>query len=333
MQAAAKVHFLNCISSPEIRDMNRGVVFVLIFVVAAAFRDVWFADIFQKFKFFEIVLVGFSLATVIFGAAVTIRMPNQWRKVGLAWKDTLAAVIGTAAAWLSYFYALKTLEPAVVNTIHSGFGSVTLVFIGGMGARLSQMPRINRTERVLTLGLMLTLLFLTAIVLFGLSGLTDRGWIENLIGLILAFASGSFIALSTEFTRRMNDQGITPEAVLAIRFIAIIAISAGVVSSNEGSSLLAVDGALAELVLASLVLMVAPIYVLQLGIARTSAVSVWILLSIGPCLVFAVQLLDGRLAMSSHTLIGILLYSVFAIWIAFSRKYEQIPKIRVEQPD
>ena len=125
----------------------------------------------------------------------------------------------------------------------------------------------------------------------------------------------------------------TPEAVLAIRFIAIIAISAGVVSSNEGSSLLAVDGALAELVLASLVLMVAPIYVLQLGIARTSAVSVWILLSIGPCLVFAVQLLDGRLAMSSHTLIGILLYSVFAIWIAFSRKYEQIPKIRVEQPD
>ena len=43
---------------------------VLIFTLSQAFRDVYFGDVFQRYDFFVIILIAFSLSTVIF-AAVT----------------------------------------------------------------------------------------------------------------------------------------------------------------------------------------------------------------------------------------------------------------------
>ncbi len=302
--------------------MNSGVVYILIFVLSAGFRDVWFAGLFQKADFFGIVLISFSLALILFSIFVQARMPGQWRLVGQAWKETFAANLATAAAWLSYFLALKSLEPAVVNTLHSGFASVSLMGLAVIGVPIAGAGAPSRRERFLTAGLLLVLLYLAAMVLWGLTGLSNRGLEENMLGLGLAFASGTFIALATEGTRRMNQKGVGPEAVLAVRFIAIIVISGAAVGLDDASAL-PTGRDLGLLGVAALCLIVAPLYMLQIGVARTSALSVWILLALGPSLVFCVQFLDGRLRPSLYTLAGIALYSLIAIWMALGRKYER----------
>ena len=86
--------------------LDMGALLVLGFVVAGAARDVFFGGIFQQYRFFDVVQVSFGLATVLFAGLVAIRAPAQFRLVARLWRETLLANLGTACAWLSYFFAL-----------------------------------------------------------------------------------------------------------------------------------------------------------------------------------------------------------------------------------
>ncbi len=294
--------------------MNWGVGLILLFVAAAAARDVFFGHVFQQYRFFDIVLVSFSIATLLFGSVVLSRQRAQLVRLKDQWGDIVRANIGTAAAWLSFFVALKTLEPAIVNTIHTGMGSVTLVGLGAMGWHISRPVPLRPLEVAIQAGVLFSLLALSAVVLLNVSGLTTRTASENLIGLVFAFASGVFISLTSDVTRRMHDNGITAEAVLAVRFFLMIGIAAGMhlVGTGEGAPLTDA-AALARVTGAALVLIVAPLYALQLGLVRISAVGTWIILALGPCLVFAAQAFDGRLHYSPYTLACIIAYSALVI--------------------
>lgn len=304
--------------------MNWGVVLVLSFVAAGALRDVFFAGVFQQFRFFDVVLVSFSLATAIFLAVVIVRMPDQLRALRRVWREGLMANLGTAAAWLSYFHALKMLEPSVVNTIHAGIGSVTLVGLGAMGIHVSRPARVTGIERLFSFGVFLSLLAISAVVVLGLSGLPNRALPQNLFGLLLAFASGVFIAVSSDVTKRMNDRGVTPEGVLAVRFVALILVAAiaAVFGGGDGAPL--TDwSSFGRIAVASLLLIVLPLYLFQVGLVRTSAVSAWIIMALGPCLVFAAQFLDGRILYSPYSLGCIALYATFAILANLARRFEK----------
>ena len=313
--------------------MNRGVVYILIFVVATAFRDVFFGGVFQKFRFFDVMLIAFSLTTAIFSTVVAIGMRDQIRALARAWRETLVVNLGTAAAWLSYFYALKLLEPAIVNTIHTGAGPLTLVGLSALGLHISRPTTVRRIERFVHLGTFSTLMALSAVVLLDLSGLPGRGIWQNTLGLGLAFASGGFIAASSDVTKRMHERGVRAEAVLAVRFIAIVMIGAFMASHGHG------DGepvssarSFAIVAGAALVLIAAPVYVLQLGLARISALSTWVLISLGPALVFVAQLLDSRIAYSVFTLGCIALYSACVVSSTLLRRFEADRKPRAARP-
>ena len=304
--------------------MNLGIVFTVLFVIAAAARDVLFGGLFQAYRFFDIVLVAFGLAGVFFLSLVAWRQPEQFAALRRTWKDCVIANVGTAAAWTSFFFALKILEPAIVNTIHTGTGSVTLVILGALGFHVAKKARIRAREWVLQLGVLAALVALAAVVLLDLSGLRGRATGENLVGLALAFASGVFISLTSDVTKRMHERGVTAEGVLAVRFWAGIVLAALMVAAGVGDGRpLADPASLATVGAAGFLLIVLPLYLFQLGLARTSAVSVWVIQAVGPCLVFAGQLLDGRLTPSAWTLAAIAAYSVLVIAAALSRKYER----------
>ena len=304
--------------------MNWGVLFTVAFVLAAVARDVLFAGIFQAYRFFDVVLVTFGLTGLLSLVLIAVRAPEQMQALRRAWQEGLIVNAGTAAAWLSFFYALKMLEPAVVNTIHTGMGSVTLVALGALGLHASAPTRVRVRERILQAGVLLSLLALAGVVLAGLSGLRDRSFEENLVGLALAFASGIFISLTSDVTKRMNERGVGPEAILAVRFWLGVAVSGGAVALGFGEGApLAEARALATVAVAGLALIALPLYLFQLGLARISAISVWVIQAVGPCLVFAAQLLDGRLQPSPYSLAAIALYSVLVMAAALVRTYER----------
>lgn len=303
--------------------MNAGVVFVLLFVAATALRDVYFGWVFQGYRFFDVILPAFAISTVFFLVLVLVRMPGQFRLIRAAWKEAVLANIGSAAAWLSYFYALKLLEPSVVNTIHTGIGPITLAWLGVLGLHISSRARVRPIEHAAHFGILMSLAALSAVVLFGVSGIGGGVTAANILGLFLALFSGVVIALTTDVTKRMHERGVTPSGVLAVRFIGIVVIAAIVAASGTGEGQSLTDmGALAQVSAAGVCLIVVPLYLLQAGIARISAISTWVLLALGPSLVFAAQFMDGRIDYSPFTLACIALYTACAILASLVRRYE-----------
>jgi len=299
---------------PRYSPQNQGALLVLAFVVAGAARDVFFAEVFQRHRFFDVVLIGFGLATALFAIVVSLKAPHQVKLLAHNWRTALLANLGTACAWLSYFFALKMLEPAAVQTIHAGMGAVTLVGLSALGLHISRPVAVGAAEKILHLGVFVVLLALAYVVLAGLSGVRERPLFDTAFGLILAFASGVFISLTSDVTKRMHERGVSAEAVLAVRFILMVGVAAVMSWLGVGRGEAIGDfAALATIAGAALALIVLPLYVLQLGLVRTSAVTTWIIMALGPCLVFALQALDGRIVTSPYTLACIVAYSALVI--------------------
>jgi hypothetical protein len=78
---------------------------------------------------------------------------------------------------------------------------------------------------------------------------------------------------------------------------------------------------LGAVALACLLLIVLPNYVNQVGVALASPVTVRAVLAVGPVLVFALQLFDGRLSLSPATLLACVLYGVCAVAAAVARRH------------
>lgn len=306
--------------------MNTGIVLILVYVVATAFRDVFFGGVFQNHRFFDVMLITALLTIALFLVPIALGRPGRIRALARTWREAVLANLGSAAAWLSYFYALKQLEPSIVNTIHTGAGPVTLVALSALGLHISRPAAVRPVELLCHLGTLLSLIAMSAVVLFDLSGLGGRDLFQKSLGLALAFASGVFIALTSDVTKRMIDRGVTPEEVLGVRFVATAAVSGLIAAMGvEPGAPLADPSSIAAIAAAALVLIVVPVYVLQLGLARISAVSTWVILALGPCLVFAAQFLDGRIAYSPYTLACIAAYSAFVVLGNLVRRFETAP--------
>jgi drug/metabolite transporter (DMT)-like permease len=293
---------------------NAGAALVAIFVVAGAARDVYFGEIFQRHRFSDVVQISFGLASLTFLVMVSLRAPQQFKALAQAWREVALANLGTACAWLSYFFALSLLEPAAVNTIHAGMGAVTLVGLSAMGLHISRPVAVQRLEKFLHFGVFAVLLALGAVVLMGWSGVRSGTGSDAALGLAFAFASGVFISLTSDVTKRMHERAISAEAVLAVRFLLMVGVAAVASALDVGKGApiddLATFGTIAG---AAFVLIVMPLYVLQLGLVRTSAVTTWVIMALGPCLVFALQAFDGRIVASPYTLACILAYSALVI--------------------
>ncbi len=170
-----------------------GIGFVLTFVISTAFRDIYFSGVFQNYSFFAIVLLAFPLCTICFTLVTTVKAPRQFLILLRHWRDTLWLNITSAAAWLSYFYALKTLEPSVVNTIHVGVGPITIIALSGFGIHIAQAVSVRQLEKLCYLGIVIILALLGVSVLAGWSASAQATVASNSLSLLLALASGVFI--------------------------------------------------------------------------------------------------------------------------------------------
>ena len=193
------------------------------------------------------------------------------------------------------------------------------------GIHISGPAVVRKSELVVQGGILLSLAALAAIVLLQLSGLSDRSAPQNLLGIILALASGVFIALTTDVTKRLNSKCVSAEGVLAARFLGIVLVAAAVVGLGGGGNSVIEFEALWPVAVASLVFMVLPLYALQLAVARTSTISVWVVISLTPVCIFGAQFFDGRLTHSPFTLACIIAYSVLALGSNLARKFETQP--------
>jgi drug/metabolite transporter (DMT)-like permease len=290
-----------------------GPLLVLAFCLSQALRDVYFGHVFQDVDFFAVILVAFTLSTLVFGAITAIRAPAQFKMLRDQIPTVLAMNATTALAWSCYFFALTHLEPSIVNTVHSGMGPLTVIALATCGVRLAKPGVIGRGELWSYGGIALAIVGLWWVVLSGRSGLPAGDEATSLLALALLTVSGCSITVSLLYSKRLHDRGVNAEAVTAVRYLLLIMLAGCVVAFKGRMAGIGDLAELAALSAASTVLIVLPLFALQVGIARTAPLTAHVIRSLGPVCVFALEQIDGRLVYSTPTLICIAAYSAAAI--------------------
>jgi hypothetical protein len=110
-----------------------GLVFLLIFALSQGVRDALFGNVFQSVSFFLVAALAFGASTLCFSGLALLRQPKDFRRLATSPAMFAALNMLTAVAWLSFFFGLKWLEPAVVATLYNGIGPLTILVIGGLG--------------------------------------------------------------------------------------------------------------------------------------------------------------------------------------------------------
>ncbi len=286
---------------------------VLVFCLSQAFRDVYFAGLFQGVDFFAVIVIVFGISTLIFGTLTAIRARDALAKLRGQFPTVLAMNATTALAWTCYFFALTHLEPSIVNTIHSGMAPLTVVVLGALGAPLAQQGKVERGEGLCYAGIAASIVALWWVVLTRRSGLGRNEFGTSLAGLGLVLCSGTSITVSLLYSKRLHDHGISAEAVTAVRYPLTVAMGICVFLFAGRPAGIATPSQFLVIAAAGTVLIVLPTFALQVGVARTAPLTAQIIRALGPVCVFALEPFDHRLTYAMPTLACILAYSAFAI--------------------
>lgn len=293
-------------------------------VVFAALRDVYFGAALQAYSPLHVAAITFTLGSLVFLSVLAVR--RQRLSELRPWtREVLALNLTSAIAWIAYLHALRHLEPALVQTLWAGIGPLAVIGLEGMGLRFTAPVAIAPIERLALGGVLLSLTLVILVVAGGLAPPQPHG--APMLGVLLTLVSGVSISINMLLCKRLNERGVGPTTVLAVRFpgtaivAALLAVSTGDTALDAWS-----PGALAVVAGAALLLIVVPMFVNQLGIALAAPITVRVVMALGPVLVFLLELAEGRLRASGYSLVAIILYSMFALlatgargWVSAAR--------------
>ena len=314
-------------STPKTRSSEAaGFLASLVFTCLASVRDVYFGGLFQSTSPLGVAVVAFTLCSVIFLPIALVGSPGSLGRLLRHRRVLLWVNVTTALAWISFFYALSTIEPLLVQILFAGVGPLSVVWIDRFAGLPS--PPLRPGERQIHLALGASLVLAAGVALAGLSGAGPQALGTSALGVALATGAGVSISASTVLSRRLNDAGVAPAAVISLRFVGAIGLAL-TLSLASGSSMLAL-GSKADVAVvlgAALFLIVLPNYVNQVGIALASPLTVRAVMALGPVLIFGLQLVEGRLSPSPSSLATAVLYGIFAISAAMARRGHSISRV------
>lgn len=226
-----------------------------------------------------------------------------------AWKPLLLLNASTALTFLSFFYALKVIEPAIASAINVGVGPLFAVLIafGMTGVR----PTGQRL--VICLGILAGCAVLAVSATQGGGGgaasATVAGW-----GVLASIATGCGAVLITVASKALLDLGWKSGAVLAHRFYLTLPVSLAL--SFATSDLSAINWNVRIALTAGAVAtfgVIAPLYLLQVGISRTNPYTVMVTMASMPIITFAIQGLSPAYAWTWLTAAGLSVITIFII--------------------
>jgi len=260
----------------------------LAFVCLASVRDVYLAGLFQQSSPLSVALVAFVLCSVVFLPIAVTRSPGSLRLLRDRPRELFLINATSGLAWISFFYALRTIEPLLVQVLFAGVGPLSILCLDRWRPGVTPPARLDRVERCVYVGLFTAVALAAAVIASGRSGLGPQPIATAVLGIMLAGGAGISITISTVACRGLNDEGVDPVALVGVRFLGAIAgaLTLAMLTADDLSSLRSVRPA-GMVIAAAALLVVFPIYVNQVGVALASPLTVRVALAVGPVLIFA----------------------------------------------
>lgn len=288
-----------------------GALCVFVFVLCSAVRDVYFGGAFQSVSVFLVLLIAFGSMTLAGLAVAAWKGRASLTIIAAAPTDTVMMNVATAGAWTCYFFALKYLDPSIVNTLFAGIGPFVVIALAGSRFSIAQPSDSTPLQRILQAATVCTLIVLVWIVITGRSGFQiANGWIA-FGSTLLALLAGALITVSHLYAKRLDERGASPSALLGTRFFGLLAVAACglALEGLPGSAHIDTPGLLG-VATAAILLIAMPVWVNQVGMAKISPLSARVITAFGPALVFGLQQVDARIAWSTETFVAVTVYSV-----------------------
>jgi len=191
-----------------------GFACVAVFVAVASLRDVYFAATFQAYSPLHVAVIAFTLCTLVFLPTALVRSqglrelrPWPWEVVGIN--------ITSAIAWIAYFYALKHLEPSLVQVLWAGIGPLSVGWLEAGGVVIARPVLVGPTERLFHRGILVSLVLASLVVTTGFSGTPAQSGGRPILGALLALLSGISISINVLLCKRLNERRVGPATILA----------------------------------------------------------------------------------------------------------------------
>lgn len=293
-------------------DGRMGIALLILFMVGGAARDVMVKGAFAGFGFFEVAAIAFGTASAAFLLLLALRAPRQIGVFARRWRMVVTLNVTTATAWLAYFAALDRIDAAVANTVFVGIAPLAVALWGAVGLAAHAGARVGGRERCVHGAMAATLGVLA-------TGVIDAATDARVAATGIAFALIAGVAISAEsiLAKRMNEAGVSAAAVLGVRFLLVAAVAGAAVQAGGGFGGSAA-GTARVAALAGL-LIVLPIYCVQLGLKLTSPITTSVVLALGPLFVLAAERLAAGGTAGGPVLAAILAYGALAVLAAWLR--------------
>jgi drug/metabolite transporter (DMT)-like permease len=245
------------------------------------------------------VLLSICLTGAVFLASVGFRLPREGR--GL-----LALVnIWTAISFISVFFALKHLPPAIFASIEIGMSLLTAVALASVQAKAR--PRMVRILACIGILAGCALLSWAEIAAAMSKPTTMLVW----CAILASTATGVASTLSATTCKQLASNGWTSTSVLAHRFYLTIAVAIAWLSMEQPTISVPDASTLAIIAMIGTVAILTPLLLLQIALRRADALSVMICMSCQPILSFLISLPSPAYDWNTLTLFGVLVVTVF----------------------
>ena len=294
-----------------------GLFYCLAFVSLEAIQAVYFGSVFQRMD-------SFLLGSAIFGLAIACsllwvawRDRGQFARARREWRILAKAGIGTAVSWAAYFVALQLIEPAVAYTVFSGLVPLTILAAARRGVPEASSAA-GRGSRLGHMLIAVSLIYLCLASIAGLTGFERGGMVGGIGGVIALLATGLSSTWVIFYCRRLGSAGVTATALFGLRYLPYVALAGAAAAMGIDAKPPVPSWEITEALAIGLALVATPSYLVQRAIPLVSPLLIGLAGALGPFLVFGLQAVEGRIAYSSWTLVGLVVYCLGTVVAATS---------------
>jgi drug/metabolite transporter (DMT)-like permease len=291
------------------RAQTIGVVLVLVWVVLTASKDVYLGHLVQGLDS-TLLLVGcIAIAVAFFNATQLTNRAAYARVFADNLVDVLWLNLFTAAAWASFFAALRFLEAAVAESFVVAVDPLaTLVLARALRHESPVLP----SELAASWAMLGAAAFLGVGVWYGQSSVGAIGAADATFAITCVLVCGIANGGITVISKRLADRKVTASQVIASRFWLLLAGGLAFVLSR-GQDMGALADHAGGVAMIAVFGVIVPMFVLQKAIERAEPMTVVLVGSTVPVFAFAFQQLDSRLTFSWLSFAGVT--AIFAIVI------------------
>lgn len=174
----------------------------------------------------------------------------------------------------------------------------------------------NRTEAAGTLLIAAGILYLAIVTVSGWSGFVRGSTATAIAGVGFAVADGVLFTWMLIYCQRMDRVGVSPTAVFGLRFPLYVLFAGSMVTLGVDAKPPLPASEVLLIVAIGLALTIPPLLALQKAVASISTLTIGAITALGPFVIFALQIVEGRVAYSQATLLGLTIYFAGALLAA-----------------